>query len=82
LIRNSILLERSSELWERLFENPQFYSGSGCRDLIFKNKLAFFDLEKSYRLLKKAGLISMKEPSIDSTPDNTVNNIDLFATKA
>ena len=82
LIRNSILLERSSKLWERLFENPQFFSGSGCRDLIFKNKLAFFDLEKSYGLLKKAGLISIKEPKIETTTDNTVNNIDFFATKA
>lgn len=81
LIRNSILLERSSELWERLFDNPQFYSGSGCRDLIFKNKLAFFDVDKSYGLLKKAGLISVKDPKIDTSVDNTINQIDLFATK-
>lgn len=82
LIRNSILLERSSQLWERLFENPQFYSGSGCRDLIFNNKLAFFNLEKSYRLLNQAGLISVKEPKLEETNDHSINRIDLFTTKA
>lgn len=62
LIRNSILLEKSSQLWEKLFENPMFYSGSGCRDLIFTEKTALFDLEKSYRLLDKVGVVPLNQP--------------------
>lgn len=64
LIRNSILLEKSSQLWEKLFDNPMFYSGSGCRDLMFKSKTAFFDLEKSHRLLDKIGVVPLSQPNL------------------
>lgn len=82
LIRNSIMLEKSSALWGRLFENPQFYSGAGCRELMFKSGLSFFDLEKSYRLLERAGLLSVKTPQVHKATNDSLSSIDLFATKA
>ncbi len=81
LIRNSIMLEKSSALWERLFENPQFYSGAGCRELMFKSELSFFDLEKSYKLLDRVGLLSVKTPQVQKATNDNLNSIDLFATK-
>jgi len=81
LLRNSILLEKDSTLWTPLFEDTNFYSGAGCRELIFNPAHAFYDLDKAYQLIDAANL----NPAVARPHNNALvsneQSIELFATR-
>lgn len=55
-LRHSIIQEKNTDLWQPLLRNHSFYSGSGCRDIFFEDKQAFFDAELAQDLISNSQL--------------------------
>jgi len=52
-LRNAIAQEAGSGLWDALFADEQFYTGTGCKDLFFNTHNHYFDLKDVHRLLNE-----------------------------
>jgi len=55
-LRNAIIQEAKSGLWDDLFLDEYFYSGTGCKELFFQKNNHHFDLNAISNLLKQTGL--------------------------
>ncbi len=72
-LRNAIMKEAGSGLWDKLFSDERFYSGSGCRDLFFNKHNHYFDLEKLDTLLNASGLSFIGFVDLDATDKRQSN---------
>lgn len=55
-LRHAIFQEANSGLWEPLLKDEQFYSGAGCKELLFHTSQHCFDLNSIAKLLERSAL--------------------------
>ncbi|MEK9767217.1 MAG: class I SAM-dependent methyltransferase, partial [Thalassolituus sp.] len=51
-----VLLQNQDQRWSAVLQSSDFYSLSGCRDLLFHTQEHTFDLQEVRRLIEKSGL--------------------------
>ena len=51
-----VLLQNQDQRWSAVLQSSDFYSMSGCRDLLFHSQEHTFDLQEVRRLIEKYGL--------------------------
>ena len=81
-LRHAIIQESRSGLWTNLFNDPQFYTGSGCRELFFNKHNNGYDLKELDELLNTANLSFIGFADLDRQNrkmDNTLAPYSLLA---
>ncbi len=52
-LRNAIAQEAKSGLWDALFSDERFYTGTGCKDLFFHSANHYFDLQGIHSIIQE-----------------------------